>query len=346
MKINSIGIIIFALLLIFACNSEKNTSFDKFPKIYSLSGNEGGDVFSRLSGLSVYDSILIINKFNLPPGEKMLSFHSINGSRFFKKALSVGRGPAELNFPGWVRVFGDYLYVHDPIKKELYEYNLPELIYAGNENYNKRYKLSKQQMVLEYLPGNEFLISYANRENSEYLLSFLDYDGAYRPEINMPNNIHAYPKPVDKETMSTMGLYSYTKHPDKPLYAFAFRFADVFAITDEKGKVIAKISGPDHIEQTPTFNQKSWYEAYSDIKSDKKYVYCVFKGFEFTPVGINETPEMANQIHVFTWDGKPVASISLDHHIGSFEVIPEHSLIVVVSTDNGKLIKYELPDFK
>jgi hypothetical protein len=145
--------------------------------------------------------------------------------------------------------------------------------------------------------------------------------------------------------MQTMALFSYVKHPDVPLYALAYHLVDVLAIINKDGEVITKLYGPHFISQTPARGMMKRYEAYHSIKCDSDYIYCAFKGFELE-LSMTEMPLMASTINMFTWKGEPVASLKLDHTFQEFEIVPEYSKIIIFSPENGKLVKYDMPNFK
>lgn len=339
--------IIYYLIAFSICScSLKDTNIRiSFSDNFSVKGIIGSEIYSEMAGISIFDTVVVVNGFNLSVNQHILSFYNLSSTELIKRCLTVGNGPNEIKVPGLVKISGDYLFLHDFISKKLYEFNVDYLLFSNEIQPDNIYSLDENAFFIDYLPDDEFLISYANRSHSDVLISFMNKEGLSVESNNIIDEIKPYDCFVDADLKRSMGLFSYAIHPFKPLYAFAFRFNNTFAITNNNGNVLVKLEGERVIQKTLQLNMQSWFEAYGVIKCDENYIYCAYKGVKFDRNNPKQEPVYAKNIHIFSWDGNPIANIELDHPLQDFDISCDQKKIIIISQRTGTIVTYDMPVF-
>jgi hypothetical protein len=97
------------------------------------------------------------------------------------------------------------------------------------------------------------------------------------------------------------------------------------------------------IENDPSEHSlKNIMQNYRKIKSSNKYIYALYIGktTEEIDIGLND---FSNEIHVWDWNGKPIAKILLDKKIFSFDIDNKDQYLIGASLNSlDELYKYNL----
>ena len=332
---------LFSVLLIFSsCSRVKLEKFDSFNKYEQLTGKIiGTDDKYKRAILHYHDSLLLLT--NTPENKYQLHIYD-NEYNKLKSDIEIGNGPGQLINP-FIAKINDrdkFLYYMDMARRKIFKYNIDSLI--RNDNYYTKdfIKTPKRtRAIVDFNIVNDSTNSFLDFESNDNLISFFSSNGK-RKDYAVRDKIKMYDK-VEELNGHPIATYGYDKHPTKNLYCIVYRFSDVVAIVDEAGNVYNAIQGPDNINQKPNRRDRSIVTTYTNVKCDSNYIYCLYKkrGKEFTQRNKNEYYG-AKALHIFDWEGTPVACVDFDYSVFSYVINKRENKIITMSTDNGELIEY------
>jgi hypothetical protein len=134
----------------------------------------------------------------------------------------------------------------------------------------------------------------------------------------------------------TQYYYGISKHPYQERFASSYNKYDVIQITDSVGNSTFTI-GPEKISYKDIKNE---YVTYSWTYTSEDYIFAAYQGEEFTP----QLTTAFNKIHVFDWNGKPIARFNLDIPVLNFTIDMGSNLIYALAdNENRDFVIFELP---
>jgi len=148
-----------------------------------------------------------------------------------------------------------------------------------------------------------------------------------------------------------------TVKPDKSSFAAVYDKFMLLRIFSNKGILLHEVQFlnsprlPNSIVEGDmrNINPDEIFMQYQKIQSTNKYIYALYSGKPLSYVSRSNQgiADVCNEIHVWTWQGKPILKISLDNNISSFVVSSDNSYLICYTSENlDKFYKYDLNSFK
>ena len=343
MKLIYIIIIISSLLFLSSCKKNIGKSFNKFPVSYTLKGKKADDNFIFKTGLvDVYDSLLIIT--STPQTTQCIHVYNKNTFQHMISTGDIGKGPSEIINPGLgcVDKQNGIIWYRDMGRQKIWKYEIVKMLTEKNHKPVQFIPLPPGHFFIQFESSAMNTISFANTDEN-ILISYFNQKGEIIDSLNVEDKICLYGRTTEDSRKFILN-YFYTDHPFKKLHAIAYRFADVFAIVGQKGNVISIVRGPDHFQQNPDYNKLDQTIAYSGIYSNEKFIYCLYSGKKRMEEKDGEM--VVNQektLHVFNWNGEPVASVNLEYSAMSFDIDEQNNRLVTFAAETGGIVYYQLP---
>jgi len=323
-------------------NKEK-VKFTKFNKEYMLSAKVTNINEVYKSGLlCFYDTLMFITR--TPSNNYQIHIYS-KDYKYIASTGRTGRGPGEITNPFFATVnkTTGILYYLDMGKKKIHKFPIDSIIknpaYLSDES--KAVSIpDKIPIILQFYPMENNLFSCANYFSDSTIISFFNEKGQVVDSLSIKKsslleNTNSKNKIVPRVT------FLYKKHPTKELYVIAHKYSDILTIIDNSGNIIANIQGPDMINYSKNLLKANYKSAYDYLECDNEYIYALYNGKNI--VNKEMIPNYAQTIHVFNWNGKPIARVALSqsHSIFSLQYNPKR--IVSFSQSSGEIVYYNLP---
>ncbi len=335
---------IAAFILLFACQKKSiHHKFLKFDHEFSLKAKQVAidEVYTH-GRFSFYDTLLIIT--NTPGNEHQIHIYNKN-FKYITSSGKSGKGPGEIANPFFASLDSKHgiVWFLDMGKRNIFKFPVdsmlknPQFLSAEKESMPVP---SAIPILLQYYPYGDDLFSCANYFSDKYLISFFNKNGEVIDSLGITksellDNINSSDKRIPKVT------FLYEKHPKKELYALVYKYSDIVVIINNKGEVISISQGPDMINQNPDALIGNHRIAYAEIHCDEHHIYALYNGNYVTDE--NQHPNYPQIIHVFDWDGKPVAKLDLDHPIVLFTLQNDVKRAVAFSQSSGEIVYYDFP---
>lgn len=345
-------------LVLFAHNSCKELKenepelFRDFPETKKLKCTyTNAEALFPDANLQVFDTLLVLTGTE---SDKMIHIYNKTTLNHITSAGRIGKSDGEITNPAWNTWDKNrgIIWYPDIGKKEgeIFKFEIDSILnypdYKAPRPYKIPSKIRFTKTIAPYPNGN--LFSYAV-DNPEYYFYVADQNGKIIDSLNLPNKTNIYKKLDKKQIMHTKWYY-YTFHPSKEKVFIAYHYADIIVGTDLQGNILFQKQGPDDIQEDP--KHIDWREAiknnrkttYWRIRSDDKYVYCLYSGeIFFHPNKEKPIPIYGKSIFVFTWEGEPLIRLNLDHEANSFALDKDNNRILTFATDIGELVYYNFP---
>lgn len=157
---------------------------------------------------------------------------------------------------------------------------------------------------------------------------------------------------ISEEFKNMVFAKALTAKPDKKLFACVYDKFPILRIYSNRGELKKEVrlnNGQSFpyalIESNPTIKSiNDIMQNYRMIKSTDRFIYALYMGKKSGDVspGLND---FSNTIHVWDWDGNPIAELKLDHQIFTFDVDKDdHGLVASSLESLNVLYKYVLED--
>ncbi len=345
MKIVNLILYILLYLSINSCQNSKKETFTEFPVMYNLQGRITNlDKPYRSGTVYIADSLVILT--NTPSNTRYIHLFSLKDFEFISSSGIIGRGPGEINNPFFAICDAErgIIWCMDQGKRRILCFPLDSII--DNENFSPSSSIPvpiEKHLIIHYKPFNNELFSFLN-DDPNILVSFFDYNGNIIDTLDIIDQLELYEE-IDYETSRNIVTYMYSCHPSNKKIAIAARFSDKLVIIDYKGNILNRIHGPDFIDQTPEYAKSGLKLTYFDIRSDSKFIYCLYNGLEkVKEINGMLTSTFPMSLHVFDWCGNPISQIRFEYSASSFAIDAKYNRIVTFSPDVGIIVCYELPD--
>ncbi len=337
-RIISLGLIICITI---SCNNQKSTiKFNKFPKEFNLKG-EIVETKEKYKGgfLEQIDSILILTN----TVENKYQFHLYNKYTFdfLGHGGLKGRGPHELTNPLYAVLDKNQecIWIPDHAKKRIVKYEIDSVL--NNSNY-----LSKTAITF---PEDLFIIYYTTMEKQLFALSsfsqdtllvFLNHEGNIVDSMTIENKINLYnwdELPVNH----LLSYYTFTINQQMNKIAFAYYYSDHLIVIDFNGNIISKSFGPNKIYQQPDQANPDRKLTNQIVKSDEKLILCLYNGKRKYDKETNMLPSYGRNIHIYDWNGIPIANLELQFDAMSFTIDAESKRIITFSPEANTFVYYD-----
>ncbi len=342
----------FVIFQFISCNNYE-TRYNKFPVHKELKGmSMDCDHFLSPSQILLQDNKIIISDKNSKNGRAIL-FFDLKEKKCLGFSGMIGKGPRELLTP-WKLFAPDddekHFLVMDVLKNKLFKFHIDSAI---NE---PKYLPSKIN-----LPKDISLVFDAGMINDS-LFGFIPTVSVSsklqkgriivtNPSGNLVNVIARYPNKDLPSEANMAGFTSsyrgyFTVNPDKSKIAIVTRLSDRVDIYSaagnllhstygsHKGKIHAELDG---FRIHPI--RGKCIMGYTKVHSTNKYIYALFSGELYGTMG----SEYADNLHVFTWDGKPVAAYHLNARLIDFVVDdPNNKIYGLSGFEDKPIVEFNL----
>lgn len=346
-KLIYLRIVLFSVSLhfLFACNeSPLRHQFSEFDREYTIKSQAISMDKVYHDGLfCFYDTLSILTRtFN-----EDYQIHIFNDKfKFISSSGLRGRGPGEISNPFFATIDkkDGTLWYLDMGKKMIHKFPLDSLLK------NPHYLPTSSEAIpvpgeipifLQFYPHSEGFFSCANYFSDTDLISVFDKNGEVIDSLGTEKG--RFLKNLNsKEKSVPMVTFLYQKHPTKELYVSVYKYSDIIAIVDQNGKVNAISQGPDMINQDPNDLKDNYKSSYTYVDCDEEYIYALYQG-DYV-VDDNMKPNYAQTIHIFNWEGQPLAKLKLDQPIATFSIQSKNKKIVGFSQSTGEFISLSIPE--
>lgn len=285
-----------------------------------------------------YDSIIALRNTK---GDQQVVLLSAASGKIKKKIIKTGRGPGEL-LAAWHLTSMDTkgnFYVFDVTTKELMRVNLDSTL-SGKQIVHPKMDLAealKNNLSVELLDDTTFV---ASGYFDNFRIRKFNRTGSRSTEMGI--NPAVAIKPNSDTSKFDMLLNEYyqgiiKRSPDGSKYALGCLRSDQIEVFDKNSDRQKRfIIGP--IYQEPTYNVLEGgsmslnpdiaIDAYYTIAVTDKYILGLFFGKT-----LSSTPDSgyAQTVHVFDWDGKPIARYFLDQPCISMDIDPRTNRLYTLS---------------
>lgn len=336
--------LIFIIVIFFVrCDDDNNQKkFSSFPVEYILKPH-----FVELEenyvhgGFSVYDTLYLLTN---TPGNP-LQIHVYNETfAFIGSSGRVGKGPGEIINPFMTRIDqqAGILWFADMGRQELLKFPIDSLVNNPQFLPHESVPIPKDLWIItRYDPLPENLFRFADYQSSDALISFFNSSGQRVDSLKITRNALLSNLENNPE-QAFMPTYMYEYHPEKDLFALGYRYSDILAIIKTDGEVVTLVQGPDGVDQIPDIADENQIRCFAHIQVDENYIYMLYSGE--SAFDAQQNLNIPNQIFVFDWEGKPVASLKLEHPIPQFTLDPLNNRFIAMSLTTGDVVVYDIPD--
>ena len=224
---------------------------------------------------------------------------------------------------------------------------IPIELKSTGDKYAESIISEKNKMTIK-LPGIQYV---ANLEGNKYVglggmtegkLSFFDLDSTKAMIYPFVPNTTPGPKTSEDKMFMYNGRIGVNTVEGK--IVIANHYFNQLEIYDTKGQLlkeirIGKLDSP--FSKKP--GERKFYFVNVDVTD--KYIFAVYLGKKPSP-GLDDLFMAKSEIHVFSWDGKPVAKLKLDRVIGAIAINPKKGIILSVDdfrNENQRLLEFSIP---
>ncbi|MEL7587112.1 MAG: BF3164 family lipoprotein [Prolixibacteraceae bacterium] len=328
-----------------SCKENRLKIIKQFPQAHSLHGNRIDEGFVFKAGqIDIFDSLLIVT--STPGTTKCIHIYNKNNFEHIISLGEVGRGPNEISSPGLACVDkkSGIIWFRDMGHQKMWKFSISDILVRNEYKPTYSIPLPPDNFFIQFECDHPEIFSFAAVDKN-VLISYFNHRGEIVDTLSVPDKLQIYSK-IDDESRKFTSNYMYADHPIKKIHAIAYRFADVFAIVDDRGKVISAVHGPDNILQDPDYSKIDQVLTTSDIRSDNEYIYCMYSGEKrMETKGGELTPNYAKKILVYNWEGNPVAVLNLEYPLVSFDVDSQNNLLYTFCPETGGIVYYQVPTF-
>ena len=330
-------------LLNTSCSQESNKLyFSKFQNTVYLKGDQINLKYKIKGCLpNCYDSLLILT--SAQGYNKQVIIYSLKDFKYVASTITPGRGPDEISFPGHIIINKNrgLIWCQDFGRKILWKFDLDSII--NKDKYFPDYKINTPDIlaIMQLDLYNDSIFSF-NSNNPSYFVSFFNENGNIIDTLNVPSQACIYNnEQLSPETKTLMAYYIYTINPKTGRIAIIYMFSDIIQIIDSRGNLLKELHGPGTTDQIPEYANSQQIITNSLVYSDKNYIYCLYRNRRRWDEVTGMIPQFGKEINVYSWDGKPILKIILDHSVMAFTIDNKNKRIITFSPEIDELLSYK-----
>ena len=343
----------FLMFLTSACTINENAKvvkYDGFPNEVFLKSTEikTPPVLFNVGGMISLDSVLIT--FNLK-GNTFFKIFRLPKLQYIGDFVGKGRGPNEEIYidPFIQRLSANSFFYRSITSIKIVNFNLIK----NNIEFTRVIKLPSYALNLQHL----FFIQdtlicgwdLLNKQDKE----FLAYDFNTKKIIPFGPKYSSVIKDVPIKSKASIFSKIITVKPDKTAFAAAYDKFKMLRIFDRNGTLLKEVrfNNTTNLSKNLILNNFKNIDFdniimhYQKIHSTNRYIYALYSGkpMSYVPSENRGIIDICNEIHVWNWEGKPIAKLTLDKNVFSFAVLNDDNYLICSNTNNlDKLFKYEL----
>lgn len=342
-------IVCMAGLLAFSCDQSRYFAFEdveyvaEFPASYRLDspeilpvdaiGIQGVNVFNDFMLLSCADSCGCLSAFDK------------DGNPVSKPFLRVGRGPDEVLFRpymSWLSFSED----RGDTDCGLYDFkgnylicDIAETLSEGSLCYERLADSLPTSAGARYfmVTDSTLICRKANDYGDGYERYLVGADGKERVNEAMSylNSIRS----ADKNILATMFVVNREKGIVAELGS-RLNVIHLYSLSDDFRRTVAIGSGLEEIEKAEAMEQDDMNKTYYEAKAFREFFVGLYLGTTIRQ--LDEGSYAPPELHFFSWDGEPLASISLPVRALFFDIGLEDGKLYVVSSDTEEILRYDV----
>jgi hypothetical protein len=186
----------------------------------------------------------------------------------------------------------------------------------------------------EYVLTDSFLMGYDIFDAHEFVGFNLFTSESFKTEPNNPA-INVLREASNNQLFTKV----LSAKPDGSRFSALYDKFPVLRIYNNRGNLIKEVHYDNPSKSLKKSSSKTVLKDqmlnYMRIKATDKYIYGLFSGETHGQLRNQErmVDDYCSEIHVWDWDGKPIAKYSLDRTIFSFAVSPENDFIIASSVN-------------
>lgn len=294
--------------------------------------------------MELYDSLLVV--CNTYDQEYFIRIYNKNTGELYKKFLKRGKGPFEMPYCG--RISLDLktrnLWVANYRKNELWAYHMDSLMKK-----DKVIPCGVVQLPAKFYPVMEF-----HCYDSMFYLPDLGGGAGFivlNGEGEETWHIDQIGIPEHRTLAGTELNHTLSSiHPEQNKIITTYRYFDKLVIRDLQGDSYRVIIGPHHLEKDEqlkgdNLTRKEAYFPYYP-RTDDHFIYAEYNGFPNQIMDETLGIIRANYgriIHMFAWNGEPVARLNMDHQLISFVIdSPGNRIIAFAADADIHIVTYDI----
>lgn len=328
------------LLVLCSCFEEKKILVDgelikgvRFENSYSIKGEKTELNPMGVSGIYVLDSFLINN---IDGADYFLSVYNLNDGSFVGNYLRKGRGVGEFISASFRNQYdsspaGRSIYIKS--NQDFYSLDFDQLILHDTLCFNQ--KIAIPLLGFSCFCGvNDLLISKVyDIENQRFFMGFYDSLGKKKQEILLFEDV------VNSRVNQLNSIDIIKSDKSKIVMAMVmFNQINIIDLVDYSKKAIT-ISNKNTWVSEEELDMDEPVLYYSAITADDNYIYALYSNQKIRSF---RKEEVNSSIHVFDWQGFPIAQLIPDQCIYSLAIDKNNTLWGL--TLNEEIFKFELPN--
>lgn len=294
--------------------------------------------------IRIIDSCLIIVESAAVPN--FIKVFRKDSFIYLSSAGRLGKGPGEIVNPAIICVDRENRRVWCPDwgKNKIWLFPLDSIL--QNSNYLPTFSVPiplKSKPLRNLTIYNQDIFAFPS---FSIFISFLNHSGEVIDSMGIKNPFEI--DFWDKTSLADLP-YIFTFKHDRTKVFIASLSKNFIGGIDFNGEKQFTINGPQ-IKNKVILSNWDKIGTYAQLVSDEQYVYCLYSGKVrgiFLKEQLKYDPQYPDKIHVFDWDGNPVALIQLEYPLFFFDLDNEENKIFGIDPKmRPSIICYELPDFE
>jgi hypothetical protein len=332
------------VLFFYGCKKQESIFIGKgkyglvFEQEYRFpSGEPILEVFGSQS-IQIIDTLLLAHHRYDNPAYHW-DIYSLDNGTHLKSILRTGRGPAEVLFADYAGQYektddGIWMYFMDLNTSRFMKINLTASIESGNDVIELISQIEPQKSPYFALGNDEFIYPEYNHEDG--YVSVMKNDSSWKN----PKEVKKFYRDITSGDFSKLPV-SLCYNEKKQKICVNPRYVNDLQIIDLAGNndIVFSTAGPNNwkaLREPDFWESKSVF--YGAVQTSDDYIFGLYTNKKL--LELVETPR-ETEIHIFDWEGNPVAKIYLEDYIGSFAVDIRNK--VLYGIDNlEQIYKYDI----
>ncbi|MQX27794.1 hypothetical protein GHJ49_09090 [Alistipes sp. dk3620] len=342
------SILLLLVAIVTGCKNSKEfrqiKSFSEFPLTDSirLTSLQIADSLSYPTRIYDYDSLFAFK--DLSRENQVILFSKKTGRQ--QTIVAKGRGPYEL-LGAWSLSAPDSsgnFYIHDVVTSEIMRVNLPEALQQAT-GYAQKMQLREDLLPMECIARTEDSLFVGTGRFEDCRVIKFNQKGEIKAKIGCSPQISSARTANPQVNQAYIGVVKAS--PNNRSYAIVCRYADQIEVFHSNDTTQAFfIKGPMLFEpKTKIVKGNVGLEAecmygYVDLAVTDQWIIGLFSGRTLSEKRANQ----GNALHIFTWDGTPVARYFMDQDCISIDMANDSTLYALSIAPQPEVFSYKMTD--
>lgn len=342
------------LYLLVSCNNANYFSFDNlveitdYPIKVKLQNTDVVDVLDveaiGIQGIRIIDEYILLSSSD---SLGTIALFDKEGNRIITPFLKRGNGPGEMlyqPFISWMTFYGkheDLLGLYD-FKGNYLEYNLSEIIDSGEVKWDiltDSLDISHGSRYFR-LSDNFYFCRKINASYSGYERNVQSGGSIILNEFPNMSFLNSFAA-SDFNIFSTMILYDEFRNIVVELGS-RLNVIHIYSLDDHDFNITLSIGDPISLDYVESLSHSEMPKSYYDGKAYRNCFAGLYLGT--TMEELNSGNYNYPKIHIFDYEGNPIAEISLPVRTQFFDIDFENGCLYVVDDPSENILSFDLPD--